>query len=59
MNAADHDVNSNTDALQDFVGRVTGLHEKVAQIASKQRAMCPVLQRTADALRELAQATRQ
>lgn len=58
MNANSTTDNGDGDALDDYVARVDGLHEKTMRLALQQRAVCETLRRTADALRRMADAAR-
>lgn len=58
MNANSIPDSDDYDALDDYVSRVDGLHEKTMRLALQQRAVCDTLRRTAEALRRLADATR-
>ena len=58
MNSLNYECEKASDALDDFVEQVTGVRGKIAQIAANQRAICSTLQRTAAALRDLAETTR-
>lgn len=58
MNTISYDDETRADALDEFVAKVSDLHARLAQIASNQRAICPTLQRTAAALRDLAESSR-
>lgn len=46
-----------TDVLDEYVSRIDELHTKVERIVHAQHDICSSLQRTADALRTLAQVT--
>lgn len=58
MNANSTPGSDDYDALDDYVARVDGLHEKTMRLALQQRAVCETLRRTADALRRMAAAAR-
>lgn len=50
--------NCDTDPLDDYVVRVACLHDKTTRVVANQRAVCDSLQRTAQALRRLAEVSK-
>lgn len=56
MNMKDRDIRTQGDALDEYVSKVSDLHSHLARIADSQQAICPELQRMANALRDLSAA---
>jgi hypothetical protein len=58
MDMTTQEDSGNIDALDDYLVRVAGVHDRTMQLASQHRAVCDTLRRTAEALRRLAEASR-